>query len=290
MDLVTIANAALRVSLSPMGAEMQSIRTPDGGEWLWHGDPEFWAGRAPILFPIVGKAPEDQVSIAGEVFPMSQHGFARRSLFTLAEQGEDFCRFELSGSEVTRAVYPFAFTLSVEYRLDGQAVAVSAEVRNEDERSMPFGLGFHPAFSWPLPGCEGQAHRVVLDNGSEPMRAKLEGGLLGPETLPSPFRQGELALNHGLFDEDALVFPEGAGGGARFEAENGVGLHFTWSNLPAFALWSKPKMEAPFLCLEPWHGMAARVGAGPALEERPLTLALEPGAVARLGFAVEVIG
>jgi galactose mutarotase-like enzyme len=290
MDLVTIANADLRVAISPMGAEMQSITTAGGGEWLWHGDPQFWNGRAPILFPIVGKAPDDQVEIEGQLYPMSQHGFARRSLFAVVEQREDFCRLELRASEVTRAVYPFEFVLAVSYRLEGRRVAVTAEVRNQDGRPLPFGLGFHPAFSWPLPGCAGEEHRVVLDNGGEPGRVRLEGGLLGPEMLASPFQAGRLVLEHNLFDEDALVFPEGAGTGIRFEAQSGAGLHFTWENLPAFALWSKPKMEAPFLCLEPWHGMAARVGAGPALLERPLSLALEPGGVARFGFGVEVLG
>ena len=290
MDLITIANVDLRVVVAPMGAEMQSITTADGGEWLWHGDPQFWNGQAPILFPIVGKAPDDQVSIEGQLFAMSQHGFARRSVFTLVEQGEDHCRFELRASSVTHEVYPFEFVLAVSYRLEGREVVVEAEVTNADGRAMPFGLGFHPAFAWPLPGCAGEEHRVVLDNGAEPARAKLEGGLLSAELLPSPFKAGELALKHGLFDEDALVFPQGAGSGIRFVADSGKGLHFTWSNLPAFALWSKPKMEAPFLCLEPWHGMAARVGAGPALEKRPLTLVLEPGGVARFGFAVEILG
>ena len=53
----------------------------------------------------------------------------------------------------------------------------------------------------------------------------------------------------------------------------------TWSNLPNFGLWTKP--GAPFVCLEPWHGMSALVGAGDAMLARPSTIVLEPGDTSR---------
>ena len=73
-----IANGHLAVEVSSLGSEMQSIRTKDGKSWLWNGDAAFWTGRSPILFPIVGKAPDDTLTIDGNPNPMAQHGFARR--------------------------------------------------------------------------------------------------------------------------------------------------------------------------------------------------------------------
>jgi galactose mutarotase-like enzyme len=287
MSTVRIANEHLSVEVAPLGAEMQTLQTSDGTNWLWDGDPQFWTGRAPVLFPMVGRAPEDHISVDGQRYPMSQHGFARRSEFTLLESGADFSRFELRANEITRAVYPFAFSLVIEHRLAGRAISVTAEVRNLDEKPMPFGVGFHPAFLWPLPGREGEKHRVVLDNGAEPLMVQLAEGLVKPGKLPSPFTEGELALHDDLFKADALIFPEGAGTGLRYEAE-GRAIHFTWDNLPNLAIWSK--QGAPFVCLEPWHGTAAMVGGSDALEERPYIEVLEPGASKHYGFKAELIG
>lgn len=285
MELVTIANDQLTVTVSPLGAEMQSLVTADGRNWLWSGDPDVWSGRSPILFPMVGRAPDDQVSIEGDRYGMKQHGFARRSGFALAEQSATACRFVLGASEATRAMYPFDFALSVEHRLEGRAVVVTAEVENRDHRPMPFGIGFHPAFAWPLPGAAGE-HQVWLDNGGEPALVRLSGGLVKPERLPSPFRDGALTLGRELFEADAMLFPEGAGAGARYGTD-AVQVHLSWENLPNFALWSKP---GPFVCLEPWHGTAAEVDGSDALEERPYTEVLGPGAVGRYAMRVEVVG
>ena len=287
MGLIEIGNAHLRVVVSPLGAEMQSIVTSDGQSWLWDGDAAFWAGRSPVLFPMVGKAPDDHISVEGQRFPMGQHGFARRSQFELAEQGADFCRFVLTSSLSSRTVYPFDFTLSLEHRLVGRAVQVTAEVHNADHKLMPFGIGFHPAFAWPLPGCEGQRHSVTLDSGAAPALVRLSGGLVKPEKLASPFVDGTLVLDHALFDADAMLFPEGAGAGLRYGTADKA-IHFTWENLPNLALWSKP--AAPFICLEPWHGTAAEVGGSDDLAERPYGEVLGPGSSGLYRFKAELIG
>jgi galactose mutarotase-like enzyme len=287
MDLIRIGNEHVTVEVSPLGSEMQSIVTSDGQNWLWDGDAAFWSGRSPVLFPMVGRAPDDHVRIAGVRYPMGQHGFARRSEFTLTAQGADFCRFVLASGRASQAIFPFAFELALEHRVEGRAVRVTAEVRNLDHRPMPFGIGFHPAFVWPLPGRAGLEHRVKLDNGGAPALVRLSGGLVKPEKLASPFVAGELVLEHGLFADDAMLFPEGAGAGLTYGG-GGRAVRLTWENLPNLALWSKP--GAGFVCLEPWHGTAAEVGGCDELEQRPYGEVLGPGATGRYSFRVELVG
>ncbi len=288
MQLTRIANDQITVDVAALGAEMQSIQTRDGRHWLWHGDATYWTGRSPILFPIVGKAPNDTVSIEGERFQMSQHGFARRSNFELVVEESDRCVYRLTASEASRAMFPFDFQLDVEHRVEGRAVVVTAEVVNRDHRVMPFGIGFHPAFSWPLPGAGGQKHFIDLDEGGAPALHRLSGGLVNPQPLPSPFAEGRLELDHSLFAEDAMLFPEGAGAGLVYGPEKGPRVHFTWENLPNLALWSKS--VAGFVCLEPWHGTAAEVGGSDDLGERPYSELLGPGARARFSFKAELRG
>lgn len=288
MQLTRIANDQISVDVAALGAEMQSIQTRDGRHWLWHGDATYWTGRSPILFPIVGRAPNDSVSVDGQRFQMSQHGFARRSNFELVVEETDRCVYRLEASEASRAMYPFDFRLDVEHRVEGRAVVVSAEVSNKDQRAMPFGIGFHPAFAWPLPGAGERAHWIDLDNGGAPPLHRLSGGLVEPEALPSPFSDGRLKLDHRLFEADAMVFPDGAGAGLRYGPETGPAVAFTWENLPNFALWTKP--GAGFICLEPWHGTAAEVGGSDDLAERPFSELLGPGATGRYGFRAELRG
>ncbi|SCB58527.1 Galactose mutarotase [Rhizobium aethiopicum] len=283
---IRIGNQDLTVDVSSLGAEMQALTTNDGRSWLWTGDAAFWTGRSPILFPIVGKAPDDKVAIDGTVYPMAQHGFARRSEFALTASTATMCRHELAASAATRAVYPFDFLLAVEHAVEGRALTVTAEVSNRDQKAMPFGFGFHPAFAWPLPEASGRPHTVALDNQGEPGLVRLEGGLINPTPQPSPFDKGRLVLDHAMFEQDAMIFPEGAGEGLRYGAEGGPSLRFRFENLPNLALWTKP--GAPFLCVEPWHGTAAEAGASSELSRRPYSSVLAPGAARRFAFTVEI--
>ncbi|MBB3593210.1 galactose mutarotase-like enzyme [Rhizobium sp. BK529] len=284
---VRIANQFLTVDVSSLGAEMQSLTSGDGRSWVWNGDAAFWTGRSPILFPMVGKAPNDTLKVAGHSAPMAQHGFARRSEFALASSSETSCRYELAASETTKAVYPFDFLLAVIHSIEGQALTVAAEVTNRDRRPMPFGLGFHAAFVWPLPGAADKQHTVTLDNGAEPPLVRLEGGLISPKRLASPFKAGSLVLDHSMFEQDAMIFPEGAGTGLRYGAEAGPAIHFNFENLPNLALWTKP--GAPFLCVEPWHGTAAENGGSDDLEGRPYTMMLAAGETARFSFTAKIL-
>lgn len=288
MQLTRIANDQITVDIAALGAEMQSIQTRDGRHWLWHGDATYWTGRSPLLFPIVGKAPNDTVTVDGVPFQMSQHGFARRSNFSLMVEESDRCVYRLTASEASRAMYPFDFELDVEHRVEGRAVVVSATVTNRDHKIIPFGIGFHPAFAWPLPGAEGAPHGVELDQGGAPALHRLSGGLVDPRTLPSPFEAGRLTLDNSLFANDAMLFPDGAGAGLVYGPAKGPSVHFTWENLPNFALWTKP--GAGFICLEPWHGTAAEIGGSEELSDRPYSELLGPGATARYSFRAELRG
>jgi galactose mutarotase-like enzyme len=283
-DLTRIDSSHLSLTVSALGAEMQSLRDQDGGEWLWQGNPEFWSGRAPVLFPIVGRAPNDCIAVGDHTAHMAQHGFARKSRFSLEHASASMCRYALTATDDTRALYPFDFSLSLTYSLDGPKLTVTADVKNLSTDDMPFGFGFHPAFSWPLLGGEGRAHSVTLANGSEPLMARLEAGLLTEKRQSSPFENGVLLLGGRLFDEDAMIFPQGAGTALSYGVTGGPYLEFDFENLPNLAVWSKPK--APFICVEPWHGMAAQVGSGRQISDRPFSVMLKSNETSRFCYSV----
>ncbi|MEM9475393.1 MAG: aldose 1-epimerase family protein [Pseudomonadota bacterium] len=282
----TLSSEHLSLAVAPLGAEMQYLRTASGQELLWHGDKAFWTGRAPILFPIVGRAVDDVVRSGNLTAEMAKHGFARRRTFAVEEASQTRCRHVLHASEATRAVYPFEFTQTVTHELDGPTLSVTAEVANAGDAPMPFGFGFHPAFRCPLPGTDAP-HSVTLASGGEPQQQPLRpDGLLERALVPGPFREGCLEITDTLFENDALVFP-GASEPVRYGPANGPWLDFAFSNLPDLALW-RP-VGAPFLCVEPWHGTASLVGDGPEIAQRPNSLTLAPDAVATFGYRVTFV-
>ncbi len=50
-ELHTLKNEQLTVTASSFGAELQSVTGADGVEYLWNGDPAYWAAGHPICFP-----------------------------------------------------------------------------------------------------------------------------------------------------------------------------------------------------------------------------------------------
>lgn len=282
-----VSNAVLTLELATRGAELRSIRTADGAEWLWQGDPAWWGGRSPLLFPVVGKSPKDTVSIGGKPYPMAPHGVTRTSEFRLADAGPGVARFVLEATDETRRSYPFDFRLDVTYTLDGSTIRTEAKVRNGSDEPMPMQFGFHPGFAWPLPGSAGKPHAVTLANGNAPALYRLDvDKLLLRTPKPSPFKSGRLTPDRSQYEDDAMIFVEGAGNRASFFAEGGGRVDMATDNLPNFALWQKP--GAPFLCLEPWHGTAPFNDSGDALETRNGALHLPAGESVSFGMDITI--
>ncbi len=114
---VKLKSTLLSAEIAPLGAELVALRDAKGGDLLFNGDPAYWTGRAPLLFPIVGRLPGDALIHQGVTYPMLQHGFARRRVFTLLSATEDSATFALEADEETRLQYPFEFSLRVTYTL-----------------------------------------------------------------------------------------------------------------------------------------------------------------------------
>ncbi len=264
-----IASDRLRAVINPFGAELSSLRTRDGAELMTDADPAFWSGRAPLLFPIVGRLMDDRYRLDGKEYPLPQHGFARRQPFVLVEQTPERAIFRLTDNAETRAVYPFAFSLDAAFTLDGATLAIDITVTNTGDRDMPASFGFHPAFAWPLPfGRSREDHRIVFEK-DEPaeLSAIVKGGWIAPETWPSPLGGRVLRLDDAMFERDALVWDRLESRSLRYDGGDGPGLEIGFAGMPGLGIWTKP--GARFVCIEPWHGIADRQGFDGEIWDKP---------------------
>jgi len=132
-------------------SEIHSFRRKDTDfEYMWQGDPAYWKGRNPTLFPMVGSTWDKILHINGKEYVTGNHGFTRNADFTCIEHDDSHLVMELKSSDETREQYPFDFTLHITYALEGETLKISYEITNENEVVMPFNFGLHPAFNCPL--------------------------------------------------------------------------------------------------------------------------------------------
>lgn len=274
VESVTLRNETLGAAVSARGAELQRLCTAAGEELLWDGNPDIWAGRSPLLFPVVGNVKDDHITVRGKHYPMLRHGFARTSTFQLVESDAAHCVWRLRANDETRARYPFAFRLDVAYAVDGARLTMRATVVNEGAEPMPASFGFHPAFRWPLvPGVAREDYEVHFETPEpEPIR-RLAGGLLGgPE--PTPVASERLALADGLFERDALIFDRLRSRRLTYGPAAGRRLLLDFPVMPHLGIWSKP--GAGFVCLEPWQGFADPSDFDGELAEKPGIVEIPP--------------
>ena len=102
-----------RAEIAWLGAQLESLKSADGREYLWQRDPQWWGGCAPVLFPIVGALRKGRTVINGHIYEMPQHGLARRREFSLLSHTENEAVFALRADELTKKQYPFDFELQI---------------------------------------------------------------------------------------------------------------------------------------------------------------------------------
>jgi galactose mutarotase-like enzyme len=288
-DLIAIASDALTVRINPQGAELWSIADVGGREYMTDADPAFWTGHAPVLFPVVGSTAHDRITVDGQAYPMQRHGFARHARFTVVEQDVRQVRLRLTDSAQTRENYPFAFQLDLVFQVSGLRLDVAAEVTNAGDTPLPFSLGFHPAFAWPLPGGGDKAAHRLTFGADEPgpiRRLDTKTGLLLPDPQPSPVDGRELPLDSALFNADAVVWTNLNSHSLRYHAPDGGALDIAFPDTTMLGLWQVP--GAHYICIEPWQGHADPQGFAGEFADKPGIVTLAPGAMRAFRLSIEV--
>lgn len=253
----TLESEQVKIVVDTFGAELHSIQHDDI-EYLWQADPEFWGRHAPVLFPIVGKLKNGIYHYDEKTYNMGGHGFARDSEFKLVKQDNDELIYELRESDESLQQYPFKFIFRVSYKLTNNKIRVRYEVKNEDKKFMSFGVGAHPAFNVPLKSGTFEDYRLVVSPDEQRTFIPLDapsGTLKLDEKIE--VQVNELPLNRELFNQDALVYTSSKE--MKVELLNDLDDHavtVTWKNMPFFGLWSPYPKNAPFVCIEPWCGIA----------------------------------
>lgn len=286
-------NQKLSAKVDSLGAQLVSLKGKDGFEYLWTGDPRYWKGQAPVLFPIVGALREGRAKIDGQWYEMGQHGFARRREFSMAQQQENQVSLQLSSNFETKKLYPFDFSLTVTYTLLETGIETAFSIKNTGDRAMPFAVGGHPGFNIPVDEKAVFEDYTICFEMPEDQRcpAIVEGeALIDPgKTAYEMHNCGEIPLSHSLFYHDALIFEGLRSKKVRvMNKATGKGVELDFSQFPMLGIWSA-KNDGPYVCLEPWTGCATRTDEGDEFEKKKGMLLLPAGDTAKYAFTVKIL-
>lgn len=291
----TLTSATARVEIALKGAELTSFTSLASGlEYLWQADPAQWGRHAPLLFPIVGKLPNDTYLYEGKEYKLPQHGFARDQEFQLISQDAHSLTLQLMASAASKKAYPFEFELRVRYELRGSVLTVGWHVRNPAAapHELLFSIGAHPAFRCPLRPEAGEQfadHAFHFDHPVTLRRQLLRGGLRSGETAPVLADQDSLPLTYELFADDALVFDhfDFTRITLRKADKTGPFVRMQFDGFPYLGLWTKGP-GAQFVCIEPWQGVASPVGEPQELRDKEGILTLAPSQEFETSYSIEI--
>lgn len=287
--LHTIQNPFLTVAVSEEGAQLQSIRGRDGTEYLWQGDPAYWSDRALNLFPYVARLTQGSYLLDGKLHHMDIHGIAPYRRFSAEKQGEDTLVFQLVSDRETLAAYPREFVFRICYALQDNALNITFEVENRDEKTMYFGLGGHPGFNVPLvPGKTFEDYRLRFGEACQPLRVGFtEDCFLSDEDAPYPLEDDQLLpLRHDLFDEDAIVLKNMARQITLETEGDPHAVTVTFPQMGYLGLWHWPKTDAPYVCIEPWCSLPSEKDKITVFEEQTDLIPLAPGETYRNHWSI----
>lgn len=278
--MIQIENNLAILAVDEKAAEICSFKLKsDNLERMWQGNPEYWAGRNPILFPMVTNTYNGIQHINGKDYHMGNHGILRNAMFTCKSKDETSIVMTYSSNEKTKELYPFDFTIDVRYELVESKVKIIYTITNESDLMMPFGFGLHPAFNCPVETNE-KFEDYCLEF-SNPENVK---GILGPLSLTN---EKVIPCDYSLFiDNPTILF------------ENVISEHVTLHNdkhcikvgyagMPFIAFWTK--QNAPYMCIEPWHSHGDFDQIDREFEDRPCTLKCEPHKSWTTGYYIEIV-
>ena len=291
--VVTLKTGSSMAKVDTKGAELVSLQDVFGTEYIWQKDPKFWARSSPLLFPIVGGLRDGKTTIQGREYAIPGHGFLRDAEFRLTYQAEDTAVFTTSATEETLAIYPYPFSLSLAYKLSETGISVRYTVLNMGEGPMDFLIGAHPAFNTPVGGGAFEDCYLEFD-APEPdgcPRFDLEKGQFNMDMRIDYTGGGNrVDLKYRHFDHDALWFDQPHSHVVRLKsAKTGRGVEVDFETFDTVAFWTPIGKEAPFLCIEPWNGMAPCSDEGNEYEKKRCVRHLDGNGQAEFRMKITMI-
>lgn len=273
------------------GAELISFNK--GKEYLWYGDKKYWGGHSPTLFPNPSVLLNNKIKFYGEEYQIPKHGIVRGKEFAVEELAEDRVVFSFSSSDETKKLYPFDFKLFIEHSITERGFTTKYTVKNMDNRAMYFCIGGHPSFLCPIErNAKFEDYDIVFEKRENAPAYRTHNGLYMDKDKYDNLLQNTnvLALKYDYFAEDSCIFIDLNSSSAKLINRNThKGIEIRFKGFEALVVWTPERKNAPFICIEPWHGIPALKDDSGNFEDKPYAVKLEQGKEYSTSFDVNIL-
>lgn len=259
-----LQNDYLIIESKKSGAELTRIYSKkQSKDILWCGDDKYWGRQSPILFPIVGKLINNKTTIEGNIYSMNQHGFARDLEFEVLGYTENSISYILESNNVTKKLYPYSFELIIKYTLVESNINIEWIVKNTDSKNIYFSIGAHPAFNVPRNNNESlEDYYLEFKHRNNVAQIELNGPFSDKSIDLGSIEK--LKLSPDLFKKDALIYTNIDAISIHSNNSNSF-IKVDFKGFPLVGIWTPyykdSNSTAPFLCIEPWHGLADNINS-----------------------------
>ncbi|WP_317856086.1 aldose 1-epimerase family protein [Chakrabartyella piscis] len=289
--MYTIKNEVLTIQISDKGAELRSILDKNGREWLWQGNPQIWAGQAPLLFPFIGRLQNNSYTYKGVTYDMPKHGFARDANFSITHHTENSITFTLTHDEHTLKIYPFSFCLEVTYTLDGTKLCKTHCITNHTDGDMYYELGGHDAYNLCFSYDEtmDDCHFYFNDLDDVYPYEMNEDLLLLPSKKQLPLKNHALSVKPNTFDLDCIILDHlDSKYVALKDGKGKIRISMEFSDFPIVTLWTADKpQDTNYVCIEPWSSLPDCTFVGRSIADKKNIRHLKTNASETLSFQTQ---
>lgn len=297
--VIELKNEQLTVQFSEFGGALSSIKDKDGVEYLWQGNPEYWSGQAPVLFPICGSLRNDWAIYRPAERPhftgiIPRHGLVRKENFDYCKIDDSTVSFSFKANEKTLKEYPYHFVLNIIYKLHGSTITNEYQVTSSEiERSIPYFIGGHPGFNCPLEDNEKYEDYYLefseYETCSIPKSFPNTGLLDLQDRTPFLENQNKLDLDYSLFSHDAITLDQLKSRSVSLKSKkSNKGIKVDFKDFPHLIIWSTTN-QSPFIALEPWSGLSTSLEESDILEEKQGVTFVEPSQTSIKSFDITIL-
>lgn len=284
-----LENQRYCITFTDKGGEIEGFTDKDSGiQYMWQGDPTFWSGKNPTLFPLVGNTYSGNYDINGKTYAMKNHGLIRYATLKQKEENQTSLTMEYDSDGQTLAQYPFPFHYEITYKLQDNKLTITYHITNTGNEEMPFTFGLHPGFRCPL--CEGETfedYTMTFSNEEHMQQMVFDVKKETPYELQDVC-VSTLPCNYDMIEKYAtIIYKNAKSAYVTLEGKQHHGVRISIAGYPYFAIWTAKK-DAPFICLEPWYGHADFSDVKEDFYHREGTMILSPNKTFTTSYTIEV--
>ena len=281
----TLHKNNLEAVIDDHGAELVSLKANDK-EIMWQAEERYWSSSSLVLFPFIGRNCSDSYIYKGKTYDIPLHGFALDRDFIVEQKEESHLRLILKEDEDSLKIYPFRFTLAVDYELTDHGLDVSFQVINDSDKMMIYDLGYHPGFALEDDLASYSVLFPEMDSIEEigiVTRCMLNGN--NKEVL---LENSRMKLDPSLFTESAKIYKGSGNTAILLDRKDQAVVKIRYDGFVYRTLWQTLNSDARFLCIEGWSGLPGRYDSIENIETVETKRFLEPAQSELFKVTIEI--